>query len=130
MKLTDSDSDLSSGATLDIRDLTEDFLTANVCSTTTRLSGEERENDNYDIAAQQPQQLLTVITRYGPDLSCQPLSCGTPTSSQHAEVRPECTSFRCQATITCMAGYKAEWSTLIGPDPSRYSPLIGGTLLL
>ena len=48
---------------------------------------------------------LTVLTRYGPDLSCQPLSCGSPTSSQHAEVRPECTRFRCQATITCRAGY-------------------------
>lgn len=48
---------------------------------------------------------LTVLTRYGPDLSCQPLSCGSPTSSQHAEVRPECTRFRCQATITCRPGY-------------------------
>ena len=41
-----TDTDMSSGATPDIRDLTEDFLTANVCSTTTQLSGEERERDN------------------------------------------------------------------------------------
>ena len=47
-----------------------------------------------------------VLPRYGPDLSCQPLSCGPPSSSQYAEVRPECSSFRCRATITCRAGYQ------------------------
>ena len=26
-------------------------------------------------------------------------------------------------------GIQAEWTTLIGPDPSRYCPLIGGTLI-
>ena len=46
-----------------------------------------------------------TVGRYGPDLSCQPLSCGTPPASPQAEVRPECTSFRCEATITCLPGY-------------------------
>ena len=75
-----------------------------------------------------------MVARYGPDLVCSPLNCGTPPSPPHAQVRTpdsrgtilhvalhgslfdttrdtwqvtaECTSYRCQAVITCQPGYR------------------------
>ena len=35
-----------------------------------------------------------MFKRYGPDLTCAPLSCGTPHSSPHAQVVADCTNYR------------------------------------
>ena len=49
--------------------------------------------------------MTDLCPRYGPDLTCSPLSCGSPQSSAHAQVTAECTSFRCQARVSCQPGY-------------------------
>lgn len=75
-----------------------DSLTANVCITTTPPYGNVRPS-------WWPLTDLWWCPRYGPDLTCSPLSCGSPQSSAHAQVTAQCTSFRCQARVSCMPGY-------------------------
>ena len=44
-------------------------------------------------------------------------------------VQPHLTTSSLFSDLPVAALLQAEWSILIGPDPSRYSTLIGGTLL-
>ncbi|XP_060533491.1 sushi, von Willebrand factor type A, EGF and pentraxin domain-containing protein 1 isoform X2 [Cylas formicarius] len=43
---------------------------------------------------------------YGPDISCEPRSCGTPTDISHGWHAGECYTFGCRITYHCAEGYE------------------------
>ena len=59
-----------------------------------------------------------LFARYGPDLTCHPIQCGPPDDIQNGKRTTDCTTFRCQATYTCLPGFEArgERTRICQPD--------------
>lgn len=48
----------------------------------------------------------TYFNRYGPDIECEPRSCGQPPDPAHGWHAGECYTFGCRITYHCGEGYE------------------------